>query len=263
MCQRRSAMITPVVLFVLSAVVVTTTAAPANTTAAITTATPVSLELNTASAFDRVRPGAYVGFTLSFLRGQDDPLWANTSILAIDLDDPSFEALVANLAPGLVRVGGGGEWRIVYDVDGRTCAKRKTPPSLCLTMPRWRAILAFAQRTGVQLIWGLGAQNRANGTAPLDFSANIRPFLAYTASLGAGVFSGMTLVTSTIVFSAGGGPSATGAPAGCVNFRGPLDCPGVACSCFRASSSMAHFSSLGFFRFFLVPGGLASSVMSV
>jgi hypothetical protein len=139
----------------------------------------VSLELGTASAFGRVRQG-YVGITLSFL--YDDPGWENTSILTIDLDDSRFGLLMSQLAPGILRVGGGGEFKIVMDVNS-TCAARGTPAIVCLTMSRWGKILAFAKRTGVQLVWGLGAQRRDNGTAPLDFS-NIAAFLDYTAALG-------------------------------------------------------------------------------
>ena len=129
---------------------------------------PISLELNTASAFARGGSG-FVGFTLSFL-DDTDPGWANTSILTIDLEDPRLNTLVANLSPGLLRVGGGGAWKIIMDVDGTLCAHRDTPADKCLTMSRWRSILDFATQNGVQLIWGLGAQWRANGTMPLDFS---------------------------------------------------------------------------------------------
>ena len=141
----------------------------------------VELELGTAAAFAKVRPG-FVGTTLSFL--YDDPLWFNSSIITIDLDEPQFNTLVRALAPGLLRVGGGGEWPIVMDVHGTECAAaNKTGTPLCLTMERWDAILRFAKRTGVQMVWGLGAQDRANGTAPLNFT-NINAFLAYTASRG-------------------------------------------------------------------------------
>jgi hypothetical protein len=118
--------------------------------------------------------------TLSFL--YDDPGWENSSILTIDLSDSRFGLLMSQLAPGILRVGGGGEFKIVMDVNN-ACAARSTPAITCLTMSRWQQILAFAKRTGVQMIWGLGAQRRANGAAPLDFG-NIAAFLDYTVALG-------------------------------------------------------------------------------
>lgn len=140
----------------------------------------VELQLGTASAFNRVLPG-YIGFVLSFQN--QAPLWDNTSIITIDLENPEFLSLVRSLAPALVRVGGGAEWQIVMNVHGTECKSAKTDADFCLTMPRWKEILQFAKDTGIQLIWGLGAQNRANHSSPLDFS-NIDDFLTFTASLG-------------------------------------------------------------------------------
>ena len=177
------------------------------------TTAALSLELGTAAAFNSVRRG-YVGFTLSFLTGTDyGELWANTSIVTIDLDKPQFVTLVSELAPGMLRVGGGGEYRIVMDVDGKTCAASKTPASYCLTMARWREILAFAHHTGVQLIWGLGAQRRKNGTSPLD-TANIAAFLSYTATLGPSILSSSSSPGGLLGFELGneldGGDYTTG-----------------------------------------------------
>jgi len=156
-------------------------------------ATPITIpvELGTASAFNEINPN-YVGFTLSFMgnSSKSNPQWDDTSILVIDLTDSTekgkdFTKLVAGLAPGLLRVGGGDEYPIVMDVDGLTCAKLKTPSYFCLTMERWAEILAFAKRTGVQLVWGIGAQvGRPDGTSQMDFDLAITPFLEYTAKLG-------------------------------------------------------------------------------
>uniref|UniRef100_A0A7S4N8Z8 Beta-glucuronidase C-terminal domain-containing protein n=1 Tax=Guillardia theta TaxID=55529 RepID=A0A7S4N8Z8_GUITH len=138
------------------------------------------LELNTAAKFSTIDEG-YVGFTLSFLTGEVAH-WSNTSILFIDLKSPQLRTLVKRLSPAILRVGGGWEYKVVMNVNGSECETQGTPPEFCLTMGRWHEILEFANDTQIDVVWGLGAQRRANGLSQLDFD-NIRDFLAYTSTM--------------------------------------------------------------------------------
>lgn len=137
-----------------------------------------------------------LGMVLSFM-DKNPPMWNDTSIITINLNDPDFLFLVSTLAPALLRIGGGCEHYVVMDVNGTECQTQQTPAEYCLTMDRWKDILAFAKKTGVQMIWSLGAQRRSSGTSPLDFS-NINDFLNFTASLGSRVMVSGSTTTSRV-----------------------------------------------------------------
>jgi heparanase 1 len=104
----------------------------------------------------------------------------------------------------MLRVGGGDEHNVVMEVKGGECAARGAPSHYCLTMPRWHEILGFARKTGVRLVWGLGAQRRANATAAMDMT-NVRDFLRYTASLGPDVLASTRPVAHNATAAAGTG----------------------------------------------------------
>lgn len=142
-------------------------------TAAARGAVPIALELGTAAAFATASP-SFVGTTFGnneWSAGERE--WKNTSLLGIDLDDPKLRAELGALAPGAVRVGGGTTYALVFDVHGTECAATGALPLQCVTMPRWREILAFFKDTGVKLVYGLPAQNRTDGRSLQNVSLSL------------------------------------------------------------------------------------------
>jgi heparanase 1 len=126
------------------------------------------------------------------------PRWGSGSYLALDLEQPRLLALAGALAPGLLRLGGSPEDSILFDASGSGCAAgsggggpapggyycSQVRPYVygCLTGARWEALLAFAARTGLQLVLGVnGCFGRLSADSAMDFS-NIRALLAATAA---------------------------------------------------------------------------------
>ena len=98
-----------------------------------------SVELNTAYPFARVDEG-FVGYTLSFITEAEDPTWANASIVsAMDLQSARLKTLSSGLGSAIVRVGGGAEHQVVYEVHGGECTTWNATAGFCLTMERWEA----------------------------------------------------------------------------------------------------------------------------
>jgi len=122
----------------------------------------VVLELNTASPFAKVTEG-YAGVCMSFMDstqiGGSDPTWDDSAMTLIDLHNDDFNNLLKALSPAILRVGGGNEYSVVYDVNGNECADKNVSAALdCLNMTRWEETLTWAKETEVKMVWGLGAQ---------------------------------------------------------------------------------------------------------
>ena len=97
-----------------------------------------------------------VSFNFDWHPGVVDPSWDhNASAMTIDLHSPLLRAAAAALAPGHLRIGGSQGDMIVYDVEGDGCgpasgAPQPVQPAFCLSMGRWRELVAFAQDSGVR-----------------------------------------------------------------------------------------------------------------
>ena len=157
-------------------------------------ATGANVSIDASRALARTSP-ALVSFNLDWhLNSEEPPAWShNASAMTIDLQSPRLHAAVSAMAPAHLRVGGSEGDKIVYDVAGDGCGPSSGAPqpveaAFCLSMARWRELVAFAAATGVRLVFGLNAMSlRANATAPLDLR-NIDAFLNYTAANGLHVY---------------------------------------------------------------------------
>ena len=107
-----------------------------------------------------------------------------------DLTAPALIALARGLSPGLLRIGGSTQDKLVYEAEpGAGCAPYAAPPypcpqqgrAACLTLRRWEELHAFAERAGLGLVFGLNAcHGRAAVDAPMDLSPTLQ-LLNYTA----------------------------------------------------------------------------------
>jgi hypothetical protein len=127
----------------------------------------------------------FVSFNLDWHKNNEEsPDWINMSAILLNLDNPLLIQATKALSPGHLRIGGSEGDVLVYDVPSKnsSCASRGVTDALmCLTMPRWEKLVAFADQTGVQLVFGLNAMNgRKDNQSPLDFT-NIEAFLSYSA----------------------------------------------------------------------------------
>jgi len=153
--------------------------------------TQVNVTVDAGRAIGHTSP-SLVSFNLDWHKNEEEPpAWShNASAMTIDLSSPRLRAAVSALAPGHLRIGGSEGDHIIYDVAGDGCgasttgAPQPVDPAFCLSMARWRELVAFASDTGVSLVLGLNAMSyRANSSAPLDLR-NIAAFLNYTAAAG-------------------------------------------------------------------------------
>ena len=164
--------------------------------------------------------------TLDGWNGTLFPRWGTGSYLALDLDSPRLLALASALAPGLLRLGGSPEDSIQFDPTGTACVagsggsgpapggyfcSQVRPYTYgCLTGARWEALLAFAARTGLQLILGVnGCYQRMGPGSPMDFSNVAALLQATAASPHRAALHGLEL--SNEVFGTSITPSAWGA----------------------------------------------------
>ena len=135
----------------------------------------------------RVSP-LFIGSTL------DAPIaYDRTPLPPYDLTSPALIALARGLSPGLLRIGGSQQDKLVYETTpGVGCAPYAPPPypcpqqgrPACLTLRRWEELHAFSEKAGLGLVFGLNAcHGRAAIDKPMDLSPTLR-FLNYTASRG-------------------------------------------------------------------------------
>ena len=126
------------------------------------------------------------------------PGWSSGSALHVNLT--SLLPLASGLPGCLLRVGGSPVDTLLYDVlpDGSACSPAnlnktqqsigtyycpiwKQAPGQCLTIPRWRDLLAFADAAGLRLVFSLNAcWGRNSSSTDQDWSL-IDGLLAQTA----------------------------------------------------------------------------------
>ena len=116
--------------------------------------------------------------------GGEGKNWApNASVAVLDLQNPKLRLLAGALAGGSWRIGGTHGDDVVYTVPvggGASAAKcrSQTAPNrcypICLSMERWKAIVAFAADAGLKLVFGLNMRSAD--------TTNLLAFLNYTAA---------------------------------------------------------------------------------
>eukprot|EP01084_Bolivina_argentea_P051103 93987_1 len=145
----------------------------------------------------------FYGFTFDYWKNKDSggKWYPNASILVLDLENPDLVALTKEISPAILRIGGSPQDSVVYNISGE-CSQKYGLPGYgcsqttnseyygCINKTRWDQINAFAQATGIQLLYGLNAcYGRKSSSSPMNLS-NARNLVEYTNSLGskAGVF---------------------------------------------------------------------------
>ena len=138
------------------------------------------------------------GINFDFWTSSKDK-WTNASALSLDLSSPDLNTLAGALSGSMLRLGGSPADFLVYEVSPGDCSAEnlnKTQQAYgsyfcpiwyqtqgqCLTMSRWRDLLAFASRAGLKLVLDLNAcWGRVSASADIDWS-QIDGLLNFTAS---------------------------------------------------------------------------------
>eukprot|EP01065_Artemidia_motanka_P048139 TRINITY_DN769_c8_g1_i1.p1 TRINITY_DN769_c8_g1~~TRINITY_DN769_c8_g1_i1.p1 ORF type:complete len:472 (+),score=125.58 TRINITY_DN769_c8_g1_i1:92-1507(+) len=122
---------------------------------------------------------------------EETPAWINMSAQLIDLNNPLLLQAARALAPAHLRIGGSEGDVVVYDVPeyNSTCSSMNmTDPMFCLKMSRWEELVAFCQKTGLRMVFGLDAMAGRDGNTGQLPLTNIEAFLRYTAQKRLPVF---------------------------------------------------------------------------
>ncbi len=101
-----------------------------------------------------------------------------------DLTQPALLTLARGLAPGILRVGGSTQDKLVYEPPSGGGCPAYVPPkypcpqeggTACLSLKRWRELNAFAAATGLRLVFGLNAcHGRTAIDQPMDLTPTIQ-----------------------------------------------------------------------------------------
>ena len=119
----------------------------------------------------------------------------------LDFENPDLITLTKAITPAILRIGGSPQDSVVYNISGE-CNEKYGIPGYgcsqttnseyygCINKTRWDQINAFAQATGVELLYGLNAcYGRKSSSSNMNLS-NAQNLVDYTNSLGdkVGVF---------------------------------------------------------------------------
>ena len=166
----------------------------------------LSLSSNTTTNLGIVEP-QYISTTMDWW-GLGTESWDNSSILNADLQNPNLKALAKGLGPCFLRIGGSQADQILYYMNKHSDISNKSinidkylsneeeealahecqrKPQKCLTSSRWDAILDFAHKSDMRIVFTLAYirhttnENGINDMHDWD-STNARSLLEYTAS---------------------------------------------------------------------------------
>lgn len=101
----------------------------------------------------------------------------------LGFEDPLFRALTRNLAPTVLRIGGSDQNIFSYDMspDAPPMGKCSCFAKCVMTADYWDTVLAFANATGVGLIFGLNPANASNACSLVEYTARVNfSMLAYS-----------------------------------------------------------------------------------
>ncbi|XP_057869228.1 heparanase-like protein 1 [Cryptomeria japonica] len=129
--------------------------------------------------------------------------WIQSSILNLDLKNPSFAKAIQAFAPLKVRLGGTLQDKLLYDVGNlsQPCHPFMRNTSLmfgfskgCLTMSRWDEVNRFLAKTGAMVMFGLNALygryqiTKGHWGGAWD-SSNARNLIQYTVDHGYKIYA--------------------------------------------------------------------------
>lgn len=161
----------------------------------------LSLSSNATTNLGIVEP-QYISTTMDWW-GLGTESWDNSSILNANLQNPNLKALAKGLGPCFLRIGGSQADQILYymnkhnDSSSNKYNIHKYPrneeealanecqrdPQKCLTSNRWDAILDFAHKSNMHIVFTLAyIRHTRNENGTNWESTNARSFLEYTAS---------------------------------------------------------------------------------
>lgn len=130
----------------------------------------------------------FVSFTLDWwapTQGCRPGGWGpHANVLELDFASPKLRALVSAMAPAFLRIGGSLDKDVVYAVPGSGVAYNSTgcPLPLCMNASRWDELHAFANATGVRVVFGLSYPT--NGTAGVWNSSQAEALMRYSRARG-------------------------------------------------------------------------------
>jgi heparanase 1 len=146
--------------------------------AATASGLPVTITVDTTKILNLLPP-TYVSANLDWHYDAEEwPAWKGCSVINMSVTEPNLVYLASQFSPAVLRVGGSEGDDVIYATPSTPCPVNT---SFCLSPTRWGEIGAFAQKTGMDIAFGLnalsGRQNKTCRRCPWD-STNTRDFLA-------------------------------------------------------------------------------------